>query len=71
MQLALPPANMGPQSSRPSAVDPRLTSRESTVEFRVDNETFQTWYKVFGNLEGSKQPPLVILHGGPGECLSS
>lgn len=42
----------------PTAVD--------TVDFTYQGETYQTWYKVFGDLKNSSQIPLVILHGGPG-----
>ncbi|KAJ6514198.1 proline-specific peptidase [Mycena vitilis] len=36
------------------------------IEFIVGNETFQTAYKVFGDLNLKKARPLVVLHGGPG-----
>lgn len=35
------------------------------IDFRVGSETFQTWYKVVGEL-GSGKRALVTLHGGPG-----
>ncbi|KAH7884132.1 proline-specific peptidase [Phlebopus sp. FC_14] len=35
------------------------------IDFRVGNETYQTWYKIFGNLTSDVRP-LVVLHGGPG-----
>ncbi|KAF8124157.1 proline-specific peptidase [Boletus edulis] len=40
---------------------------ESTgkVDFRVGNETYQTWYKIFGDLNSGIRP-VVMLHGGPG-----
>jgi pimeloyl-ACP methyl ester carboxylesterase len=41
---------------------------EGTVDFEVGNDTFKTWYKVVGNLEGRTRRPLVALHGGP--CLT-
>lgn len=38
-----------------------------TVNFRVGDETYQTWYKIVGDLSSTGNgPPLVILHGGPG-----
>ncbi|KAH0831333.1 hypothetical protein J3R83DRAFT_13984 [Lanmaoa asiatica] len=37
----------------------------STVDFKVGDETYQTWYKVVGDLT-SGVTPLVLLHGGPG-----
>ena len=37
------------------------------VDFTVSGETYQTWYKIVGDLKGSKSGrPLVTLHGGPG-----
>lgn len=40
---------------------------ESTgkIDFRVGNETYHTWYKVFGDLKSGVRP-VVALHGGPG-----
>ncbi|KAG6369584.1 Alpha/Beta hydrolase protein [Boletus reticuloceps] len=40
---------------------------ESTgkVDFCVGNETYQTWYRVFGDLNSGIRP-VVMLHGGPG-----
>lgn len=40
---------------------------ESTgkIDFRVGTETYQTWYKIFGELSSGVRP-LVVLHGGPG-----
>ncbi|KJA19589.1 hypothetical protein HYPSUDRAFT_204474 [Hypholoma sublateritium FD-334 SS-4] len=37
-----------------------------TVDFVVGTETYQTWYKIFGDLKSSEQRPVVVLHGGPG-----
>ncbi|KAJ7457146.1 proline-specific peptidase [Mycena galericulata] len=36
-----------------------------TIDFNLGDETFQTAYKVFGDLE-AKTRPLLVLHGGPG-----
>ncbi|KAG7447365.1 proline-specific peptidase [Guyanagaster necrorhizus] len=36
-----------------------------TADFKVGDETYQTWYKIVGDLKSGK-PPLVTLHGGPG-----
>ncbi|KAH9474306.1 L-amino acid amidase [Psilocybe cubensis] len=36
-----------------------------TVDFKVGDETFHTWYKVLGSLK-SEKTPIVALHGGPG-----
>ncbi|KAJ4289600.1 hypothetical protein N0V90_010929 [Kalmusia sp. IMI 367209] len=42
---------------------------EGIVEFKVAglSEPCQTWYKIFGDLNSSATP-LIILHGGPGAC---
>jgi proline-specific peptidase len=39
---------------------------EGTIPFVVGGETFQTYYKLVGTLEGRTKRPLVVLHGGPG-----
>ncbi|KAI0919674.1 hypothetical protein AcV5_001673 [Taiwanofungus camphoratus] len=39
---------------------------EGTIPFAYRGETFQTYYKVFGDLKTRTQDPLVVLHGGPG-----
>lgn len=36
-----------------------------TIAFRVRNETFYTWYTIFGKLKTDLRP-LVVLHGGLG-----
>ncbi|KAF8815119.1 proline-specific peptidase [Phlegmacium glaucopus] len=43
-------------------------STESTgkIDFKVGSTTYQTWYKVFGDLKSSQHRPIVALHGGPG-----
>jgi pimeloyl-ACP methyl ester carboxylesterase len=53
---------------RAPAIDPDLLVKEGTVPFCVGNETHETWYRICGKLEGATQPPLVVLHGGPGMC---
>jgi proline-specific peptidase len=42
---------------------------EGTADFKVAglSEPCQTWYKIFGDLNTSATP-LIILHGGPGAC---
>ena len=42
---------------------------EGEVDFQPhkDGPTYQTWYKVYGDLNSGRSP-LVILHGGPGAC---
>lgn len=37
-----------------------------TVDFKYGSETFQTWYRILGDLKNSEHRPLVIVHGGPG-----
>jgi proline-specific peptidase len=41
-------------------------SSEGTIPFPAGDETFQTYYKLVGTLEGRTKRPLVVLHGGPG-----
>ena len=40
-------------------------SSTGSIDFKVGDEIFQTWYRVFGDLSSSHRP-LVVLHGGPG-----
>lgn len=46
--------------------NPKATVEEGTIPFIHEGETFETHYRVFGNLKGSQKPPLIVLHGGPG-----
>jgi len=39
---------------------------EGTAPFIVEGETFETWYRVVGDLTTRTRPPLIALHGGPG-----
>ncbi|KAJ7629964.1 proline-specific peptidase [Mycena polygramma] len=39
---------------------------EGKIPYIVGSETFETYYKVVGEITNSLHPPLVILHGGPG-----
>jgi len=39
---------------------------EGLIPFTRDGETYNTYYKLFGNIEGRTRTPLVVLHGGPG-----
>ncbi|KAL0955742.1 hypothetical protein HGRIS_001958 [Hohenbuehelia grisea] len=41
------------------------TTTTDKAQFKVGDETFQTWYQVTGDLHSGKRP-LVALHGGPG-----
>jgi len=38
---------------------------EGKIPLKVGNETYQTWYKLYGDLKTSKYRPVVALHGGP------
>ncbi|EMD34962.1 hypothetical protein CERSUDRAFT_85714 [Gelatoporia subvermispora B] len=40
--------------------------KEGTIPFTYQGETFQTYYKIFGELENRTHTPLIGLHGGPG-----
>jgi hypothetical protein len=50
------------------AIDPDLPVQEGTVPFKVGEETYETWYRLCGRVDGATEPPLVVLHGGPGMC---
>ncbi|KAF8900483.1 proline-specific peptidase [Gymnopilus junonius] len=41
---------------------------EGKIDFVYDGETFQTYYKLFGDLQNRTGDPLIVLHGGPGLC---
>ncbi|KAI0319039.1 proline iminopeptidase [Amylostereum chailletii] len=43
-----------------------VPTAEGFAPFPYQGEIFQTYYKVFGTLEGATRTPLVVLHGGPG-----
>lgn len=43
----------------------KMSTRTGTIDFVVGSETFQTWYKVVGDLTCGVRP-LVVVHGGPG-----
>lgn len=36
-----------------------------TIDFKVGDEVFQTWYRLFGKLKSGRRP-FIFLHGGPG-----
>ncbi|KAI9461090.1 proline-specific peptidase [Boletus coccyginus] len=42
-----------------------MSGSTGKIGFRVGSETYQTWYKVFGDLKSGVRP-VVVLHGGPG-----
>ncbi|KAG2110010.1 L-amino-acid amidase, partial [Suillus discolor] len=35
------------------------------VDLKIGDDTYQTWYKIVGDLVSGAHP-LIILHGGPG-----
>jgi len=39
---------------------------DGKIDFKYQGETFQTYYKVFGDIKNSTRLPLIVLHGGPG-----
>ncbi|KAJ7165692.1 proline-specific peptidase [Mycena crocata] len=39
---------------------------EGKIPFIVGDETFETYYKLVGDIASSTHGPLVVLHGGPG-----
>ncbi|KAJ7434631.1 proline-specific peptidase [Mycena galericulata] len=39
---------------------------EGTIPFTVGDETFETYYKLVGDVANCAHGPLVVLHGGPG-----
>src|SRR5215212_11352176 len=46
---------------------PPMQHSDGTVRFELDGETFETWYRITGDLAAADAPPpLVVLHGGPG-----
>ncbi|KAF8987772.1 proline-specific peptidase [Cyathus striatus] len=42
-----------------------MTQSTGSVDFTFNNETYQTWYKIIGDLNSGGRP-LIILHGGSG-----
>ena len=44
--------------------NPRARSKEGTISFAFGDETYNTWYKIYGELGTHR--PLVVVHGGPG-----
>ncbi|KIK05112.1 hypothetical protein K443DRAFT_4115 [Laccaria amethystina LaAM-08-1] len=42
------------------------TEITGSVDFFVEGQIYQTWYKIVGDLMTGAHRPLVILHGGPG-----
>lgn len=48
------------------AVTTNAFAAEGFIPFTYQGETYQTYYRVFGNLAQRTNTPLVVLHGGPG-----
>ncbi|KAF5371999.1 hypothetical protein D9615_008130 [Tricholomella constricta] len=51
----------------------QMTSGEGSftdgkIDFKYQGETYQTYYKLFGDLNNCTRTPLIVLHGGPGFC---
>ncbi|KAH9929399.1 proline-specific peptidase [Fomitopsis serialis] len=42
-----------------------MAERTGTIPFTYEQDTYQTWYKVVGNLTSGVRP-IITLHGGPG-----
>ncbi|KAL5497746.1 hypothetical protein ACEPAH_2677 [Sanghuangporus vaninii] len=45
-----------------------LPTKEGKLAFTYRDETYETYYKVVGDLSSSAGVPLVTLHGGPGSA---
>lgn len=43
-----------------------LTPTEGKIDFPYGGETFQTYYKLYGDIVNRSKNPLIVLHGGPG-----
>ncbi|KAG5642146.1 hypothetical protein DXG03_003576 [Asterophora parasitica] len=41
---------------------------DGKITFQHQGETFETYYKLFGDIKTSTRTPLIVLHGGPGLC---
>lgn len=55
------PSQFSMSSEGPKFVDGK-------INFVYQDETYQTYFKHFGDLENRKRTPVVVLHGGPGLC---
>ncbi len=55
------PLQLNMSSEGPQFVDGR-------IKFVYSDETHQTYFKYFGDLNNKKHTPVVVLHGGPGLC---
>ncbi len=43
-----------------------VTVKEGFIPLVYEGETYQTYYKVFGDMKNRSRTPVVVLHGGPG-----
>lgn len=43
-----------------------VKTTDGKIDFKYEGETFQTYYKLFGDLNNRTRTPLIFLHGGPG-----
>ena len=43
-----------------------MTTKEGHIPFIYQGTTFQTYYKIVGDLTSHTRPPIVVIHGGPG-----
>ena len=48
------------------AIVTKIPFTEGFVAFNYQGETYQTYYKVFGDVANRSNTPLIALHGGPG-----
>ncbi|PCH39111.1 proline-specific peptidase [Wolfiporia cocos MD-104 SS10] len=49
-----------------------VPTSDGKIPFKVGEETFETYYKLYGDLANRTRPPLIGLHGGPGlthDCI--
>ena len=54
-------------SQKPLAMpEATVDVKEGHILFPYQGETYQTYYKVFGDLENRTRTPVIVLHGGPG-----
>ena len=49
-----------------SASQDGIPTTEGKLPFKYQGQTYETYYKVVGNLDDTSGVPLVALHGGPG-----
>jgi pimeloyl-ACP methyl ester carboxylesterase len=43
----------------------RMAITEGKIPFKVAAETYETYYKLAGDLKDRSRTPLVVVHGGP------